>query len=635
VISQCMSDASPPKTVELLTLARDEHHNRAPDCQFFALNQTQTSKKAARTKGARASKASRLSVQSIVTLASEADSLPDHPAEPEDSVLTVTSMAGKKGGRAKKAATGAKGRKTKNKKEEPAEVPSSDAQSVDMPPPPPPPPPKAGRGRKRASDAMDDAPDSQGTVAEAPPPKKRATRGRTSQSVDTSVMDSQMDIDAAELPTLKKTAGRKKTTATKATRKASGASISSKASTASLRAAANFPDDDELDRQLEADLERALSAEDMQMLDIEPQWSKPATTASRPTTGDAAAQNSADYAMFAPAPAADEKAIDAELRALEDEMRVDEDEPLVVAKKGRKPGPRKFSKQTKEKKEEQPAPQAELVVAIEAERSIAPVEVEKTEPSTTKNDAPAPAPPKKRGRPPKSSKSSRTSHDEVSVVKETKPVAAVAHDIEVAIVQSSQPKAEPPRQSAAVRPPVQRALPLPPSPAPRRLPEPPSTPGSHISPAQSARQPVVSPSPSPQSSDAENQPPSSRATASVRGKRVALAPITATPARGASPSKRNVIAGLQSTTPWKAVDLDLVFGTPKIGADQENVPSRFLEKGSELTSPEKRMTVEEWIYYNAGQAEQKLKHECERLVSRFETEGTRAMTVLEGLIVNE
>jgi hypothetical protein len=45
------------------------------------------------------------------------------------------------------------------------------------------------------------------------------------------------------------------------------------------------------------------------------------------------------------------------------------------------------------------------------------------------------------------------------------------------------------------------------------------------------------------------------------------------------------------------------------------------------------MTVEEWIYYNAGRAEQQLKHECETLVSNFESEGSRAMRVLEGLIV--
>jgi hypothetical protein len=68
--------------------------------------------------------------------------------------------------------------------------------------------------------------------------------------------------------------------------------------------------------------------------------------------------------------------------------------------------------------------------------------------------------------------------------------------------------------------------------------------------------------------------------------------------------------------------------------EKENGVAKLLRKGSELTSPEKRMTVEEWIYHNAGLAEQKLKHECETMVSSFENEGSRALRVLEGLVVD-
>jgi hypothetical protein len=77
-----------------------------------------------------------------------------------------------------------------------------------------------------------------------------------------------------------------------------------------------------------------------------------------------------------------------------------------------------------------------------------------------------------------------------------------------------------------------------------------------------------------------------------------------------------------------------VLGSPGANGGKENAATRFLRKGNELTSPERRMTVEEWIYHNAGQAEQHLKHECETLVSKFESEGTRAMRVLEGLLVD-
>ncbi|EQL01758.1 Inhibitor of Apoptosis domain containing protein [Ophiocordyceps sinensis CO18] len=160
-----------------------------------------------------------------------------------------------------------------------------------------------------------------------------------------------------------------------------------------------------------------------------------------------------------------------------------------------------------------------------------------------------------------------------------------------------------------------------------------STPARVISPAPWARQAAaLSPSPSPQSSDAENRPPSSKPPASTTSKRVVLAPVTATPTRG-SPAKRNVLAGLESSTPWTAVNLEAVLGSPGPGADKENTVGRMLSKGKELTSPEKGMTVEEWIYFNAGEAEKKLKRECETMVSKFEREGTRAINVLEGLSV--
>jgi hypothetical protein len=94
-----------------------------------------------------------------------------------------------------------------------------------------------------------------------------------------------------------------------------------------------------------------------------------------------------------------------------------------------------------------------------------------------------------------------------------------------------------------------------------------------------------------------------------------------------------VVAGLQSKTPWKAVDIDTVMGTPHQAGDKENGVARLLRKGKDLTSPEKKMTVEEWIYFNAGEAEKLLKQECEAMVSSFESEGSKAMNVLEDLVV--
>jgi hypothetical protein len=148
----------------------------------------------------------------------------------------------------------------------------------------------------------------------------------------------------------------------------------------------------------------------------------------------------------------------------------------------------------------------------------------------------------------------------------------------------------------------------------------------------------MTPSESPQSSDAENHPPSSKPSAATKKtvtphstKRVPLAETT-TPSM--SPSKRNIIAGLQTLHPWSSVDLNTVFMKSPGGENVVmNTKALFGEeiKTGALTSPEKKMSVEEWIHYNAEQAEERLRNECERMVSSFEQQGTRAMQALEGI----
>ncbi|KAL1635726.1 hypothetical protein SLS58_010089 [Diplodia intermedia] len=167
------------------------------------------------------------------------------------------------------------------------------------------------------------------------------------------------------------------------------------------------------------------------------------------------------------------------------------------------------------------------------------------------------------------------------------------------------------------------------------------------------------PSPSPQSSDAENRPPSSRvvsshappsarAPLSTHGIRVPLADAS-TPQ--ASPSKRsgNVIGGLSSTQPWETVDLENVFlqspATRRILYDngeefgKENggnwedlsLDEAVRKVRREMTGPEKKMTVEQWVQHQAEKGEQQLREQCERMVSVFETQGTKAMRALEGI----
>jgi hypothetical protein len=145
---------------------------------------------------------------------------------------------------------------------------------------------------------------------------------------------------------------------------------------------------------------------------------------------------------------------------------------------------------------------------------------------------------------------------------------------------------------------------------------------------------------SPQSSDAENHPPSS-SSGSAQQRPVTTSPTknqmpsmqvplsTATPT--ASPSKRNMINGkLESTLPWQTVDLETIFlGSP----DKENrtLTETLRMVGADLTSPEKKMSVEEWVRENATQGEQRLRRDCERLVGVFETQGLNALRSLEAI----
>ncbi|KAI4118464.1 MAG: hypothetical protein LQ345_001492 [Seirophora villosa] len=145
---------------------------------------------------------------------------------------------------------------------------------------------------------------------------------------------------------------------------------------------------------------------------------------------------------------------------------------------------------------------------------------------------------------------------------------------------------------------------------------------------------------SPQSSDAENQPPSTRPSAlrpplvvqTPSKNQTTLVPLAAiTPT--VSPSKRN-ISRLQSALPWTSTDFEKIFNTP--AADKENLQEEGVKDPKQaLSSPEKMLTVEEWIQWNAKRGEEKLRDDCERLVGRFEGEGVRALKTLEGIACAE
>ena len=167
-------------------------------------------------------------------------------------------------------------------------------------------------------------------------------------------------------------------------------------------------------------------------------------------------------------------------------------------------------------------------------------------------------------------------------------------------------------------------------------PPPAATPEKKALPEPLSAQRTPKPAGSSQSSDAENQPPSSRPSAlrpplevqspsKSQAIRIPLAASTPT----ASPARRN-ISKLQTSIPWTAVDLEkFLLASPNI--DKENIAAPTVD----LTSPERELTVEEWICNNARKGEERLRNECERLVGRFENEGVRALRTLEGIVCAE
>ncbi|KAL2061032.1 hypothetical protein VTL71DRAFT_9084 [Oculimacula yallundae] len=691
----------------------DEHFKRSTDCPFFTLineHMKSPAPKKTKAKRDRTSKASRLSTQSAFTVASEAPE--DLPAEEEDSILTTATNATTKRMAKAKKAPAAKGRKTRAKKSEPVEVVEApepeDADfdvKVDVEVAP-----KPTRGRKRKSEEQTEAAH---IVDAAPPPaKRRATRTRGSTAVNDSIMS--LDEQPAERT---KPVGRKG----RPSRKVSTASV------APTRAPAL--DDDEIDKALEADLERPLTEDEGEPAAILPP--KRGTRASKVTK--------TDHHMFDATPIEiDEAAIDAELDAMEIDSK-----PLPKAKGAKGKQPRKVSvkqraaeKKAQAEEERLAEEEAAHQIADELEHSIS---LQHSSPiiQQKKQRAPARQPAKKApGRATRGSVMSVSEHnasaiDEApeeqneesgnetdasmasqstvirggstrrgSTMKKGKggrkgpsrnieeivhsvPEPDLAMEDEVAVPSTKQKRVlhveevsvteetyySPAPETHEAEPEImeEEPAPLPPKPKaakargrPRKIstPAPPSevdvpeeehfekeasirpepTPVKAVSPVRSVTPSPkkMTPEPSPQSSDAENRPPSSKP--SVLAKKLATPSRPRIPLAEStpimSPSKRNVIAGLQSNQPWTSVDLDTIFmQSPRGSGPGGDIFGSAAEKAKngELTSPEKRMTVEEWIQYNAAMAEEKLRSECERMVSVFESAGSRAMQALEGV----
>jgi hypothetical protein len=171
----------------------------------------------------------------------------------------------------------------------------------------------------------------------------------------------------------------------------------------------------------------------------------------------------------------------------------------------------------------------------------------------------------------------------------------------------------------------------PPSPTPQRPRPSPRMPGGFT--------------PSPHGSDKENVPSSSFQVVTAQkpapivflspSKTTTRVPLAAgTPHRSParvllSPSKQH-ISGLRSKTPWSAADLDVVL-LPSPQPSPAKVRDQLVAAAGALSSPEKKMSVEEWVRYRARMSEEELRRRCERQVEIFEREGMRALESLSGI----
>ena len=578
----CMSQCA-FSTLTLLTLLRDEHRRRAEDCYFFTLTDSYaaTRKPRQKKKGrfSRASKASRLSTQSNLTAFSEAPSLMslgDAPAEVDDSILTTattattattTSVAGK-GRKGRPKATAKGTRKTTRTKKATA---ASESMIVD--------------------DSIAPAVIDLDVEEEAPqPPPKRQTRGKAKQS-DALQSDNRSVLETSSPP--------QRATRTRNTKAKTKARLS----------------DDE--SQLQSELVDAVT----KASDHASEQGTPKARRGTKRTSDGMAR------------------VESSVVILED-LPEPVQEIASKAKRGRKPMKRAEealqprSSEIIESSEVVPEPKAKAAPKARKGRKVN----KKEEPIVVEpslDDFPVPPPSIRR---------------EPSPLQSTVPPSSIRGDIT-------------PHQSTP-KPPSDEPSPAQPSPTPIRSARGPiqPSPATVVRPRTAPPTKESTPPASPQSSDVENQPPSSRPASSrppLSARHANFIPLAST-ALNVSPSKRGqsntITGGLVSSMPWQPVDLETIFlpspssaplqqqlfdmtsNSPADTAlDKENIPQglsvaeavKRVKEG--LTSPEKKMNVEEWIYFNARRGEEKLRSECERLVGAFEAEGGKALLTLEGI----
>ncbi|KAE8333438.1 hypothetical protein BDV39DRAFT_50421 [Aspergillus sergii] len=663
----------------------EEHYRRSADCSFFVFAQPTGKKgKGSRTKKARTSKASRLSTQST---ASEAISELEDPMD--QSILSQPATKAK----GTKKSSKSKSKNAKSKKEEAAETDSQmDIDTADYSQPEPPKAKRTTRGTKRTSDQVDreqvNVIDTENFEEAEPPTKKRATKVRNSTQHDSNQND-EVTVDAQPEESIpedepKKGRGTTKKKASSKSRKASSGSSTSKTISKS-----RVLNDNELDAVLVADLEKP--EPDEQSLEAVQKPSKKSRSKKKQKTtpepqevidhadeeergtgkalteqpeqpehpGEPGEPGEPEEPSSRPA-APEDKPSHVKSQRKSRGSNIPEPEPEIVTEKPPKTRKRSGADATLNGETDSRVHESFVSVEIPA-RVPTPVKQPKAEPTNRSepNDKDLKKKTKQRSSTEKAKKSKKTSkaealeREETPAQQELEPkhspeVSSTGHDLP----EQSEPQ-EPQEQVAEQPSTRRRSSRVPPKTAERYsdIPEEKqfarTLAGSRSSDnhrmSDSADQGNMSPLPtskgtpslSPQSSDAENQPPSLKPSATrphvgspskQQTVRIPLAPNTP------SPSKRNANAGgLRTTHPWNPIDIDEILLAGNSDKENVDLSSVLNSVKGDLTSPEKKMSVEEWIKWHAKNGEEKLRQECERLVGQFEREGARAMRVLEGI----
>lgn len=572
-----------------LTFLSDEHYRRSPECSFFhfALSKKRSTK-TKRGKATRSSKASRTSAQSNNTTLSESQL--DLDSEIDQTGLSESAMGTSKAKKASK--TKAKGRKAK--KEEVIEDSRMDVDDKDEHEPPA---TKKTRGKKRTSDQISGIEEQKSHLEESEPvPKKRTTRTRSS-TMKAAIPDYSDLTDPED-----QSSGTRKRS--KAGTKKRSTSKSRKPATSKSKLKSRIPDDAELEAQLEAELDRPES--DHMEID-----------------GENPQPNASGNAVPSMSEGKQTKGVETE----DDELQIEQNKPQTR---------KRASVSTSRTRGSSAKPtfmnDSMLIISSDADFEMDNSVFPASHPMKRAQQQP--------NRPMGTTKAQPTTngsnirgnvHAKQASVDENYMNETATHMSELDGYESQEEAHEAPSTIRGM---------------PKNIPQEPASDHNDAqetdfqihtditSPLAQAQE--CTPSPSPRSSDFENQPPSTMLSTSrdalspsqPQPRTVTLAAATPT----ASPLKRQGQADqLPTTDPWHPVDLDEVFLEDPEDKENVNLSGILNAVKGELTAAEKQMTVEEWILWNAKNGEQKLRNECERVVGMFEREGSRAMRALEGI----